>query len=98
MRCQQQAVTLGLEAVPAKVEGLRPKAKGLVERGWARQVRPGCSPRSRRRPTAHEHGHRPQSLFTFVSPAGSETGNGVAADGEDGDSETLFNMVTSPSL
>jgi len=41
MRCQQVAVALGLEAVPAKVEGLRSKAKRLVERGWARQVRPG---------------------------------------------------------
>ncbi|MFF1918942.1 hypothetical protein ACFVYE_47215, partial [Streptomyces sp. NPDC058239] len=41
MRCQQLAVALSLEAVPAKVEGLRSKAKHLVERGWARQVRPG---------------------------------------------------------
>ncbi|MCX5096355.1 MULTISPECIES: hypothetical protein [Streptomyces] len=41
MRCQQLAVALGLEVVPAKVEGLRSKAKRLVERGWAIQVRPG---------------------------------------------------------
>lgn len=41
LRCQQLAVALGLEAVPAKVEGVRSKAKRLVERGWARQVRPG---------------------------------------------------------
>ncbi|MFE5030148.1 hypothetical protein ACFRAO_44455 [Streptomyces sp. NPDC056656] len=41
MRCQQLAVALGLEAIPAKVEGLRSKAKRLVERGWALQVRPG---------------------------------------------------------
>ncbi|MFI1487984.1 hypothetical protein [Streptomyces sp. NPDC020747] len=41
MRCQQLALALGLEAVPAKVEGLRSKAKRLVERGWALQVRPG---------------------------------------------------------
>ncbi|WP_369362133.1 hypothetical protein AB5L52_00055 [Streptomyces sp. CG4] len=41
MRCQQLAVALGLQAVPAKVEGLRSKAKRLVERGWALQVRPG---------------------------------------------------------
>ena len=41
MRCQQLAAALGLQAVPAKVEGLRSKAKRLVERGWARQVRPG---------------------------------------------------------
>ncbi|MFD3930040.1 hypothetical protein [Streptomyces sp. NPDC058614] len=33
MRCQQMAVALGLQAVPAKVEGLRSKAKHLVERG-----------------------------------------------------------------
>jgi hypothetical protein len=41
MRCQQLAVVLGLQAVPAKVEGLRSKAKRLVERGWALRVRPG---------------------------------------------------------
>jgi hypothetical protein len=41
MRCQQLAVALGLQAVPAKVEGLRSKAKRLVERGCALQVRPG---------------------------------------------------------
>ncbi|ANP52130.1 hypothetical protein J2Z21_008191 [Streptomyces griseochromogenes] len=40
-RCRQLAVGLGLEAIPAKVEGLRSKAKRLVERGWALQVRPG---------------------------------------------------------
>lgn len=31
----------GLRVVPAKVEGVRSKAKCLAERGWARQVRPG---------------------------------------------------------
>ncbi|MGW6898821.1 hypothetical protein ACWGF2_19760 [Streptomyces sp. NPDC054919] len=41
MRCQQLAAVLGLEVVPAKVEGLRSKAKRLVERGWVLQVRPG---------------------------------------------------------
>ncbi|MDO0939018.1 hypothetical protein QQY66_47640 [Streptomyces sp. DG2A-72] len=41
MCCQQLATALGLQAVPAKVEGLRSKAKRLVERGWALQVRPG---------------------------------------------------------
>lgn len=41
MRCQQLAVALGLEVVPAKVERLRAKAKRLVERGWILQVRPG---------------------------------------------------------
>ncbi|MEV6029435.1 hypothetical protein [Streptomyces sp. NPDC052036] len=40
MRCQQLAAALGLEVVPAKVEGLRSKAKRLAERGWIRQVRP----------------------------------------------------------
>ncbi|MDT0485451.1 hypothetical protein [Streptomyces doebereineriae] len=45
-RCQQLAVALGLEAVPAKVEGLRSKAQRLVERGWVTQVRPGRSPLS----------------------------------------------------
>ncbi|MGV9424453.1 hypothetical protein ACWDO7_09230 [Streptomyces sp. NPDC003656] len=41
MRCQQLAATLGLEAASATIEGLRSKAKRLVERGWAVQVRPG---------------------------------------------------------
>ncbi|WP_055715293.1 hypothetical protein [Streptomyces torulosus] len=41
MRCQQMAAALGLQVVPAKVEGVRSKAKRLVERGWARQMRPG---------------------------------------------------------
>ncbi|MFJ5779847.1 hypothetical protein [Streptomyces sp. NPDC093094] len=41
MRCQQLAAALGLQTVPAKVEGLRSKAKRLVERGWALQTRPG---------------------------------------------------------
>ncbi|TLQ46365.1 hypothetical protein [Streptomyces marianii] len=41
VRCQHLAAALGLQAVPAKVEGLRSKAKRLVERGWALQVRPG---------------------------------------------------------
>ncbi|MET8765664.1 hypothetical protein [Streptomyces sp. NPDC004658] len=31
----------GLQAVPAKVEGLRSKARRLVERGWVLQVQPG---------------------------------------------------------
>ncbi|WP_326784117.1 hypothetical protein [Streptomyces sp. NBC_00151] len=41
MRCQQLAAALGLQLVPAKVEGVRSKAKRLAERGWIRQVRPG---------------------------------------------------------
>ncbi|MFJ9011575.1 hypothetical protein [Streptomyces canus] len=40
-RCRQLAVAPALETIPAKVEGLRSKAKRLVERGWALQVRPG---------------------------------------------------------
>lgn len=32
---------LGLELVPAKVEGVRCKAKRLVERGWLAEERPG---------------------------------------------------------
>lgn len=50
MRCQQLATALGLQAVPAKVEGLRPKAKRLVERGWALEVRPGMFTPSGTRP------------------------------------------------
>ncbi|MFJ9713905.1 hypothetical protein [Streptomyces sp. NPDC101234] len=41
MDCRQLAVALGLEAVPAKVEGVRSKAKRLVARGWLAEARPG---------------------------------------------------------
>lgn len=41
MRCQHLAAALNLQAVPAKVEGLRSKAKRLVDRGWALQTQPG---------------------------------------------------------
>jgi hypothetical protein len=41
MGCRQLAGALGLELVPAKVEGVRSKAKRLVERGWLVQRRPG---------------------------------------------------------
>lgn len=54
MRYRQLAVALGLEAVPAKAEGLRSKAKRLVERERALQhSRYGRerSPRSRWRPS-----------------------------------------------
>ncbi len=44
MRCQQLAVALGLEAVPAKVEGLRSKAKRLVEWGGHSRCGRECSP------------------------------------------------------
>ncbi|MCU7827261.1 MULTISPECIES: hypothetical protein [unclassified Kitasatospora] len=39
--CRQLAVGLGLEAVPAKVEGVRSKAKRLVARGWLVEESPG---------------------------------------------------------
>ncbi|MEI5011675.1 hypothetical protein RB196_34390 [Streptomyces sp. PmtA] len=44
IRCRQLAAALGLEAAPAKVEGLRSTAKRLVERGWALYIRPGVFP------------------------------------------------------
>ena len=40
-RARALAMALGLEAVPAKIEGVRSKASRLVERGWAAQHRPG---------------------------------------------------------
>ncbi|MEU0649076.1 hypothetical protein [Streptomyces umbrinus] len=42
MRCQQPAVALGLEAIPAKDEAPRSKMKRLVGRMWALQLRPGA--------------------------------------------------------
>lgn len=39
--CRQLASALGLELVPAKVEGVRSKAKRLVARGWLAEDRPG---------------------------------------------------------
>ncbi|OWA01065.1 hypothetical protein B9W68_30520 [Streptomyces sp. CS227] len=39
--CRQLADALGLERVPAKVEGVRSKAKRLAARGWLREDRPG---------------------------------------------------------
>ncbi|MFD0059548.1 hypothetical protein [Streptomyces sp. NPDC056690] len=41
MDCRQLAVSLGLEPVPAKVEGVRSKAKRLSARGWLMEERPG---------------------------------------------------------
>ncbi|MFC7983390.1 hypothetical protein [Streptomyces sp. NPDC057336] len=41
MDCRQLAVALGLEPVPAKVEGVRSKAKRLAVRGWLAEQRPG---------------------------------------------------------
>nr|WP_228873546.1 hypothetical protein [Streptomyces halstedii] len=34
VRAKELAVALGLEAVPARIEGVRSRAKRLVERGW----------------------------------------------------------------
>jgi hypothetical protein len=41
MDCRQLASALGLEPVPAKVEGVRSKAKRLAARGWLAENRPG---------------------------------------------------------
>ncbi|MFE2102865.1 hypothetical protein [Streptomyces sp. NPDC059468] len=41
LTCQEMAVVFGLDAVPAKVEALRSKAKRLVARGWLAEPAPG---------------------------------------------------------
>ncbi|MDX3231824.1 hypothetical protein [Streptomyces sp. ME19-01-6] len=41
MTCQEIAVALGLEPVPACVEGVRSKMKRLADRGWAAEPAPG---------------------------------------------------------
>ncbi|MFE7812575.1 hypothetical protein ACFU5P_11510 [Streptomyces sp. NPDC057433] len=41
MDCRQLAAAVGLEPVPAKVEGVRSKAKRLAARGWPAEERPG---------------------------------------------------------
>lgn len=41
MDCRRLAAAVGLELVPAKVEGVRSKAKRLVARGWLAEERPG---------------------------------------------------------
>ncbi|MCX4825971.1 hypothetical protein OG883_40525 [Streptomyces sp. NBC_01142] len=41
LRAKDLAARLGLELVPAKVEGVRVKAKRLVARGWLAEDRPG---------------------------------------------------------
>ncbi|MDJ0346800.1 hypothetical protein QMK19_33255 [Streptomyces sp. H10-C2] len=41
MRAGELAAALGLELVPAKIEGLRRRAKRLVDRAWIAQHRPG---------------------------------------------------------
>ncbi|WP_371681522.1 hypothetical protein [Streptomyces sp. NBC_01276] len=41
MDCRRLAVAVGLEPVPAKVEGVRLEVKRLAARGWLEQERPG---------------------------------------------------------
>lgn len=41
MDCRQLAAALGLQPVPAKVEGVRSKAKRLARRGWLLEAAPG---------------------------------------------------------
>ncbi|TDU73498.1 hypothetical protein [Streptomyces sp. KS 21] len=41
MDCRELAVAVGLEPVPAKVEGVRSKVKRLAARGWLMEERPG---------------------------------------------------------
>ncbi|MFF7157432.1 hypothetical protein [Streptomyces sp. NPDC008139] len=41
MDCRELAAALGLAPVPAKVEGVRVKAKRLVARGWLAEDKPG---------------------------------------------------------
>lgn len=41
MDCRQLAVAVGLDPVPAKVEGVRSKVKRLAARGWLAEERPG---------------------------------------------------------
>ncbi|WNI18730.1 hypothetical protein [Actinacidiphila sp. ITFR-21] len=41
LTCQEMAASFGMDAVPARVEGLRAKAKRLVARGWLAEPGPG---------------------------------------------------------
>jgi hypothetical protein len=41
INCRQLAAALGLDPVPAKVEGVRSKAKRLAGRGWLTEAAPG---------------------------------------------------------
>ncbi|MET8030320.1 hypothetical protein [Streptomyces avermitilis] len=41
MDCRRLAAALGLEPLPAKVAGVRSKAKRLAARGWLAEERPG---------------------------------------------------------
>ncbi|GAA1435347.1 hypothetical protein GCM10009601_61250 [Streptomyces thermospinosisporus] len=48
LTCQELAHMFGLDAVPAKVEALRSKAKRLVARGWLAERQPGRFTSARR--------------------------------------------------
>jgi hypothetical protein len=54
-RCPEldTAVGLGLELVPAKIEGVRSRARRLAERGWLSAARP----LNRGQERQHQHGH-----------------------------------------
>ncbi|MFD9516134.1 hypothetical protein [Streptomyces sp. NPDC059979] len=41
MSCQEITAVIGLEPVPANVEGVRSKMKRLADRGWADEPTPG---------------------------------------------------------
>ncbi|MFE7927605.1 hypothetical protein ACFU6S_02520 [Streptomyces sp. NPDC057456] len=41
LTCQEMAAAFGMDVVPARVEALRSKAKGLVARGWPAEPAPG---------------------------------------------------------
>ncbi|MEU9385109.1 hypothetical protein AB0D38_30935 [Streptomyces sp. NPDC048279] len=41
LNCRDITVLLGMEVVPAKIEGVRCKLKRLVARGWAHEPSPG---------------------------------------------------------
>jgi hypothetical protein len=41
LTCQEMAAAFGMNVVPARVEGLRSKAKRLVARGWLAEPAPG---------------------------------------------------------
>jgi hypothetical protein len=41
LNCREITALLGLEVVPAKVEGVRCKLKWLVARGWVHEPAPG---------------------------------------------------------
>jgi hypothetical protein len=48
LKAREIAVQLGLQATPAKVEGVRSKARRLAERGWLLQEASGAFSTGRR--------------------------------------------------